>query len=65
MTFPQLITELKHYPAGVWEEVRKITWPGPKRVLNATIIVAVIVTISTAIVALLDVVFSQAMSQLL
>jgi preprotein translocase SecE subunit len=65
MTFPQLLTELKLYPLGVWDEVRKVTWPGPRQTLNALIIVIVIVGISTAIVGLLDVVFAQAIARLL
>lgn len=65
MTFPQLLTELKNYPAGVWEELRRVTWPSPARVLSATAIVMVIAAISTGIVALFDVAFSQAIGRLL
>lgn len=65
MTFSQLITELKLYPMGVWQELRNVTWPGPRQVLHASLTVAVIVTLATVIVGLLDVAFSQAMSYLL
>ena len=65
MTFPQLLGEIAKYPAGVWEELRRVTWPTPKAVWNALLIITVIVSIAIAFVGAIDVAFSQMIARLL
>ena len=43
-----------NYFAGVWLELKKVSWPTKKEVINHTIIVIVSAALATMIAALLD-----------
>ncbi len=43
-----------NYFSGVWLELKKVSWPTRKEVINHTIIVIVSAAIATAITAALD-----------
>lgn len=45
---------LFNYLKGAWSELKKVSWPSRKDVINHTVIVAISVIVATAIVAALD-----------
>lgn len=65
MTLKPLAQAIVSYPRGVWDEARRVSWPGPKKVLFSTLLVLVIGAIAAVFVAVLDVAFTQAIAKLL
>lgn len=61
MDWKNIITELRLYPAGVLEEVKKVDWPHRKETTRLTVIVLSVVAVATVYVAGLDFVYSQLM----
>lgn len=53
-------SEIRQYPLGVLEEVKKITWPTRQRTARMTAVVIAVVAVSTALVGGVDFLFNQA-----
>jgi len=64
MNLSSLLSAIKAYPQGVWEEFQKVDWPTWESTRQLTGIVVVIVVIATIFVGALDFVFTR-MAQLL
>lgn len=54
-------SEIRQYPRGVLEELKKITWPTRERTVRMTAVVLAVVAVSTALISGVDYVFSMAM----
>lgn len=65
MNSPDWLLELKNYPAGVLEELRKVSWPSKEEVRKQTLIVLAIVTVSSLFVAGLDWNFRQLVTMII
>lgn len=65
MNSPELITQLKAYPLGVLEELRKVSWPSKELVRRQTLVVFVVVVVASLFVAGLDQVFRQGITFIL
>lgn len=59
MTFQALWSELREYPRGVLEEMRKVSWPSLKQARTSTAVVIAIVAVSAVIIGGMDLVFSE------
>lgn len=60
MALKEYWSEIRQYPQGVLEEVKKITWPTRERTVRMTIVVFAVVAVSTAFVGGIDFLFNQA-----
>jgi preprotein translocase subunit SecE len=49
-----MISKIKNFFIGSYEEFRKVIWPSRKEVISHTIIVLVSIAISMGIIALVD-----------
>lgn len=65
MNSPDWIIELKNYPTGVLEELRKVTWPNKQRVRDLTLIVFAVVIVSSMFVAGIDWLFRRGITLLI
>lgn len=65
MTLPRVLSEIVAYPPSVIAELKKITWPPAKQVLNLTLIVLVVIAFSTLLVAGMDFIFTELMGILI
>ncbi|MEI8143171.1 MAG: preprotein translocase subunit SecE [Candidatus Berkelbacteria bacterium] len=45
---------LARYFSGVWNELKKVSWPTRQEVLNHTVIVVISATIAVAVTGLVD-----------
>ncbi len=59
MNLSSFLSAVKSYPQGVLEEFRKIDWPEWQKTRQNTGAVAVIVTIATLFVAVIDMIFTR------
>lgn len=59
MDWNNLLNELKAYPQGVAEEVRKIDWPSREEVVKLTSVALVVVAVAAIYVAGLDYILSR------
>lgn len=59
MTFQAIWSELRDYPRGVLEEMRKVSWPSMQQARNSTVLVIAVVAVSAVIIAAMDLVFSE------
>jgi preprotein translocase SecE subunit len=65
MTLPAYWSELKHYPQGVLEEMRKVDWPSRETTRDLTLVVAVVVILATTVISFFDFTFARLMAYLL
>ncbi len=65
MNLQAIWSELRAYPRGVVEEMKKVSWPTRKTTRTLTGIVVAVVAVSTLIIAGLDLVFSRIMGLVL
>jgi len=59
MNWKNILTELRQYPQGVLEEMRKVDWPSRQETLRLTAVTATVIAVSTLFVAGVDMVFSR------
>lgn len=59
MDWKNILSEIKAYPQGVVEEVRKIDWPAREQVIKLTSTALIVVAIATIYVAGLDYLLSK------
>lgn len=65
MTLQHIWSELREYPRGVVEEMKKVSWPSMAKTRSSTVVVIAIVAVATVIIGLLDIVFSRLISVML
>ena len=59
MTLQTIWSELREYPRGVLEELRKVTWPTRQTTLDLSLVVIGVVAAATLIVTGFDLVFDR------
>lgn len=59
MTLRALWSELRGYPRGVIEEMKKVSWPSAATARQQTTVVIAIVAVATLIIGAMDAVFSR------
>lgn len=59
MTLRTLWSELKAYPRGVLEEMRKVSWPDASSTRRLTVVVVVVVGVAAVVIGAMDFVFSR------
>jgi preprotein translocase subunit SecE len=60
-----VIKKILDYIRKVYTEMRKVTWPTRKELINSTIVVIVISGIVAIIIFIMDTIFSNILSMLL
>ena len=59
MNWKSIISEIRQYPAGVLEELRKVDWPSRQETTRLSLVAGTVILVATLYVAGLDLVFSQ------
>lgn len=65
MTSQAILTELRDYPRGVVEEIKKVSWPSRQTTRTLTGVVVAVVAASTLVIGAFDLVFSRVFKFLL
>lgn len=59
MNWKKILTELRHYPLGVLEEMGKVDWPSRQETLRLTAVTSAVIVVAALYVSGVDLVFSR------